>query len=66
MLGQRFGTRCWSNRHGRSTLVLDEQVLAAMNRRLDRFVDDEIPIEPDAVQTLRDFLERLRSELAGG
>lgn len=31
--------------------------------RLDRFVDDEIPIKPDEVPGLREFFERWRSEL---
>ena len=65
VLAQRFGTQVLVEQGRLVDAGLDEQVLAAMMGRLDRFVDDEIPIEPDAVQTLREFFERWRSALTG-
>ena len=66
VLAQRFGNQVLIEQARLVDAGMDEQVLAAMIGRLERFVDDEIPIEPDAVQTLREFFERWRSELTGG
>ena len=66
MLAQRFGNQVLIEQARLVDAGMDEQVLVAMIGRLERFVDDEIPIEPDAVQTLREFFERWRSELTGG
>ena len=66
VLAQRFGTQVLVEQGRLVDAGLDEQVLAAMMRRLHRFVDDEIPIEPETVPTLREFFERWSSELTGG
>lgn len=66
VLAQRFGTQVLVEKGRLVDAGLDEQVLAAMMRRLHRFVDDEIPIEPETVPTLREFFERWSSELTGG
>ena len=66
VLAQRFGTQVLVDQARLVDAGLDEQVLAAMMGRLDRFVDDEIPIEPQAVQNLREFFERWGAEMTGG
>jgi hypothetical protein len=63
VLAQRFGTQLLVEQGRLVDAGLDEQVLAAMVGRLDRFADDEIPIQPGEVPALREFFERWSSEL---
>jgi hypothetical protein len=63
VLAQRFGTQLLVEQGRLVDAGLDEHVLAAMIGRLDRFADDEIPIQPEQLPGQRECFERWRSEL---
>ena len=65
MLAQRFGKQLLIEQARLVDAGMDEQVPVAMMWRLERLVDDQIPTEQDAVQTLCECFERWRSQLTG-
>lgn len=58
LLSQRFGRQALLDRAAEVDLGFDTAVLAQMMRGLGRFDDDEIPIDPGLVESVRrDFAE---------
>ncbi|MCP2326320.1 tRNA isopentenyl-2-thiomethyl-A-37 hydroxylase MiaE [Hamadaea flava] len=54
-LAQRFGRETLIARAAEVDAGFDLQIFAAMMRTLDRFADDEIPVEGTPVATLREY-----------
>jgi hypothetical protein len=64
MLAQRFGRATLLQRAAEVDLGLDRAVLATMLRSLDRFSDDELPIDAFEVVGVRAYFEDWAGELA--
>lgn len=65
VLAQRFGRATLLERAREVDPGFDSSVLSEMLRTLDRFVDDEIPIDADEVPAVRAFFRWWAAELSG-
>jgi hypothetical protein len=64
MLAQRFGRAVLLERAAEVDLGFDHAVLATMMRSLDRFSDDELPVEPGDADAVRSYFRDWTSELS--
>lgn len=64
VLAKRFGKRTLLEQAARIDAGFDERVLAEMLKTLDRFVDNEVPAEGDAVAAMREFFAAWATELS--
>ncbi|MEX2627444.1 MAG: nucleotidyl transferase AbiEii/AbiGii toxin family protein [Ilumatobacteraceae bacterium] len=63
-LAQRFDRSVLIERAAEIDLGFDRRVLAEMMRTIDRFDDDELPVEPSDVAATRAFFEHWADELS--
>jgi len=63
VLARRFSRELLLERAAEIDLGLDVTVLATMMRTLDRFADDELPIDADDVASMRAFFKDWADEL---
>lgn len=63
VLAQRFGREVLLQRAAEVDLGFDHAVLATMLRSLDRFNDDELPVEPADVDAVRSYFRDWASEM---
>lgn len=64
-LARRFGQQVLLDRAAEVDLGFSHAVLAEMMNTLDRFVDDELPVDPADITDLRDYFRDWAAELAG-
>lgn len=64
MLAQRFGRQVLLERAAEVDLGFNSAVLATMLRSLDRFSDDELPIETADVDAIRSYFQDWADELS--
>jgi len=64
MLAQRFRREVLLERAAEVDLGFDHAVLATMMRSLDRFSDDELPVEPGDADAVRSYFRDWTSELS--
>lgn len=62
-LAQRFDKELLLARAAQIDAGFDRTILAAMMSTLDRFTDDELPIDPARVRSLREFFANWAAEL---
>jgi Nucleotidyl transferase AbiEii toxin, Type IV TA system len=65
-LAQRFDRSVMVERAAEVDLGFDPVVLAQMMRTIDRFDDDELPIDEDDIDTIREFFRRWAADLERG
>lgn len=63
VLAQRFGRPVLLQRAAEVDLGFDLVVLAEMMRAIDRFSDDELPVDGAQVETVREFFRRWADEI---